>query len=214
MEQKQRLRAQSKRSLETKAKILDAAEQVFSTHGFDGATIRKIATLAGVQVALVHHHGGGKAELFNIVVERRAKELAQLRLDALADRKVQDDPDLRAVLRCFIEPFLDKVFHGGPTWRAYGRLIAHVSSDERWRSITETYFDPTVKVFLDEIETILPGVSRASLGSCFVFMVSSMLSICASRWRIDTLSQENDQSDLVEDLLQFCEAGFLQLSRQ
>ena len=213
IKQKQRQRAPSKRSLETYARILNAAEQVFAGHGFEGATIRDIAAMAGVQVALVHHHSGGKAELFYTVVARRAEALAQLRLDALAACKAQGDPDLRAILSCFITPFLDKVFHGGPAWQAYGRLIAHVSSDERWRSITERCFDPTVKVFLGEIEAVLPGASPARLGACFVFMVSSMLSICASRWRIDALSHADDHSDLTDALLDFSEAGFLRAAR-
>ncbi len=218
--QKQRQRAPSKRSLETRARILDAAETVFSEHGFDGASIRDIATRAGVQTALVNHHGGSKDELFFTVVARRAEPLSHLRVNALAAREELGPLDLRSVLACFLEPFLHKVFEGGAHWRAYGRLIAHVSTDERWREIAERCFDPTVEIFITEIRRLLPNASRAQIGACFVFMVSSMLSICASLGRIETLGRDQEgisdsnatPTQMIETLLDFCEAGFLAIS--
>lgn len=211
--EKQRQRAPSKRSLQTRERILDAAEMVFSDRGFEGASIRDIAALAGAQGALVHHHGGSKEELFFTTVARRADALSQLRLDALDARKASGPLDLRSVLACFLEPFLHKVFHGGSHWRAYGRLIAHVSADMRWREISAACFDPTVEVFLQELADLLPHAPRQKIGSSFVFTVSSMLSICASRWRIESLAGETETDEIIETLLDFCEAGFASIRK-
>jgi AcrR family transcriptional regulator len=49
---------------DTKQAILDAARRTFATNGFDRATIRAIATEAGVDPALVMHHFGNKRSLF------------------------------------------------------------------------------------------------------------------------------------------------------
>lgn len=203
-----RQRAPSKRALATRARILDAAENLFAERGFDGASIRDIAVRAQVPAGLVSHHGGSKEELFFTVVARRADELSRLRLEALEACGAEDAPDLRCVLSCFILPFLHQTHHGGPGWRAYGRLVAYVSADERWRPITEACFDPTVRVFLDAIARALPGASRGAIGSSFVFMVSSMLAICASRWRIEALSGQEDIETLEGYLMEYCEAGF------
>jgi len=131
VDENQRQRAPGKRSLATRDRIFDAAEQLFSARGFDGASVRDIARAAGVQTALVNHHGGSKETLFATVVARRAGELSQLRLAALAAAKLSGPLCLRDVLTCFIAPFLEKVLAGGQAWPAYGRLIAHVSSDPR-----------------------------------------------------------------------------------
>jgi len=48
----------------TREAILDAARQSFGEHGYDGATIRAIASAAGVNPALVHHFYGTKEGLF------------------------------------------------------------------------------------------------------------------------------------------------------
>ena len=44
--------------------MLAAARTAFAERGFDGATIRGIATAAGVDPALVHHYFGNKDKLF------------------------------------------------------------------------------------------------------------------------------------------------------
>src|SRR3989442_254727 len=54
---------------DTREAILAAAREVFAERGFDGASIRAIATSAGVDPALVHHYFGTKDELFLATVE-------------------------------------------------------------------------------------------------------------------------------------------------
>lgn len=51
-------------SPDTREAILDAARAAFADRGFDGASIRTIATGAGVDPALVHHYFGTKDQLF------------------------------------------------------------------------------------------------------------------------------------------------------
>ena len=49
--------------------MLAAARTAFAERGFDGATIRVIATAAGVDPALVHHYFGSKDKLFLAAIE-------------------------------------------------------------------------------------------------------------------------------------------------
>lgn len=54
---------------DTRTRILEAARARFGDAGFDGATIRAIAALAGVDPALVHHYFGSKQQLFVAAME-------------------------------------------------------------------------------------------------------------------------------------------------
>src|SRR5690348_13720956 len=54
---------------DTREAILQAARDAFAGRGYDQASIRAIATSAGVDPALVHHYFGTKEELFLATVD-------------------------------------------------------------------------------------------------------------------------------------------------
>ncbi|GAA5196671.1 TetR family transcriptional regulator [Rugosimonospora acidiphila] len=54
---------------DTREAILRSARDAFADRGFDNASIRQIATGAGVDPALVHHYFGTKEQLFLATVE-------------------------------------------------------------------------------------------------------------------------------------------------
>ena len=62
----------------TRAAILDAARRAFAGQGYQHATIRGVAELAGVDPALVHHYFGTKQELFVAAVQLPVNPVEQL----------------------------------------------------------------------------------------------------------------------------------------
>jgi TetR/AcrR family transcriptional regulator, fatty acid metabolism regulator protein len=53
----------------TRDKILRAAKQLFEEKGFESASVREIATLAEVNVALINYHFGSKEQLLAELIE-------------------------------------------------------------------------------------------------------------------------------------------------
>jgi len=51
-----------------KVQILEAATEVFATKGFEGASIRELASAAKVNIAMINYYFGSKEKLFNDVV--------------------------------------------------------------------------------------------------------------------------------------------------
>ncbi|NDW45061.1 TetR/AcrR family transcriptional regulator [Ruegeria sp. PrR005] len=204
--EKQRQRAPSARSLQTRARILDAAEQFFAARGFEGASIRDIAKAAGVQGGLVAHHGGSKEELFHLIVARRAGELSRLRIEALETARACAPLNLGTILDCFVRPYVELAQGGDPRWVAYGRLVAHVSADPRWRDLAAECFDPTAQRFIAEIAALFPGAPPGTVAAGQVYAVSAMLAHVHSAWRIGALSPGSDAVGL-DRLIAFCTAG-------
>jgi AcrR family transcriptional regulator len=62
----------------TREAILDAARRAFAEQGYQRATIRGVAELAGVDPALVHHYFGTKQELFVAAVRLPVNPVEQL----------------------------------------------------------------------------------------------------------------------------------------
>lgn len=57
------------REKDVKAKILDAAKKLFARKGFEGTSVRQICDEAGVALALVSYHFGGKDKLLYALFE-------------------------------------------------------------------------------------------------------------------------------------------------
>jgi AcrR family transcriptional regulator len=62
----------------TREAILGAARRAFAEHGYQHATVRGVADLAGVDPALVHHYFGTKQELFVAAVQLPVNPVEQL----------------------------------------------------------------------------------------------------------------------------------------
>lgn len=60
-EKPRRIRADG---LQTRAKVLAAATEVFARDGFEGTSLRQIAEVAGIDIATLKYHVGNKASLF------------------------------------------------------------------------------------------------------------------------------------------------------
>ncbi|MEO0335539.1 MAG: TetR family transcriptional regulator [Pseudomonadota bacterium] len=59
----------SEEKLETKEKIISVAGELFSRFGFDGTSIRDIASQSGVNVASINYHFGSKGNLYWATIE-------------------------------------------------------------------------------------------------------------------------------------------------
>lgn len=58
----------SERDIDTRAAVLKAARTVFAHRGFDGASTREVAEVAGVNNAMIYYHFKDKNELYRAVL--------------------------------------------------------------------------------------------------------------------------------------------------
>ncbi|NJP94144.1 TetR/AcrR family transcriptional regulator [Nonomuraea sp. FMUSA5-5] len=73
------------------AVILKAATQLFAALGYDGTSTRQIADAAGLNIATVSYHVGGKRELYLAVMEA-AHQAEKAALEQALARLPGDDP--------------------------------------------------------------------------------------------------------------------------
>lgn len=101
----------------TKKRILAAAAELFAAQGLGRTTVRGIAKAAGVNVAMVSHHFGGKEPLYRACLEAMYAELDGMQGELLAALS-QPEGLSQAVERAVIGGFRYAVGH-----RAAGRLV-------------------------------------------------------------------------------------------
>ena len=94
---------------ETKRRLLDAALDAYGRYGFDGASTRDIAKRAGVNLAAIPYHFGGKEGL-QVAVARHIVEEITSRLGAVvaeADRMLERGAVRPAQARAMLHAVLD-----------------------------------------------------------------------------------------------------------
>lgn len=85
----------------TKARILAAAEEVFASRGFEGASTREIAARAGVNISSLHYHWASKETLYLAVFRNifdQLVELLQQTLPPLATQHQERSLDRTSVI--------------------------------------------------------------------------------------------------------------------
>jgi AcrR family transcriptional regulator len=93
-----RAKAPTRRALakqQTRAKVLAAARKLFSEHGYEGATIRDIATAAGMSTGAVFANFSDKSDLFREIICQDMEALVAQMRDAAAKGKTIEDALLR-----------------------------------------------------------------------------------------------------------------------
>ncbi len=94
----------------TRAALVDAAAELFATHGVEGVSIRSINSQAGLAAASVHYHFGSKDRLLDAVLEREGKAvLAEIseRADRLLARQAR--PTTRQLVETLAKPYLNLI---------------------------------------------------------------------------------------------------------
>src|ERR1017187_9526216 len=98
--------------IDTRQKILDAAERLFGEQGYVATSLRHIIAEAGVNLAAIHYHFGSKEELLDQLVMRKAGPVNEERLALLdhyeAEAGAMPVP-VDKILRAFLEPPLLRI---------------------------------------------------------------------------------------------------------
>ena len=126
--------------------ILNAAEEVFAEHGFDGARIDAIAEVAGYNKSLIFHYYDDKLGLYTAVlmrIDQQGGELqARLLEPLLADEHLTSDASkfrtfLRAVMRLIFDFLVENprilrmlAWEGAEGWQIMRKIASQFNSDD------------------------------------------------------------------------------------
>ena len=119
--------------------ILDAAEQVFAEHGFDGARMDAIAKVAGYNKSLIFQYYGDKLKLYAEVMRRVDDQTRWIQEQVLPELSELDAPidrdKIAAVLRNFVGAYYDYLsehprgmrmflWEMAEGWQIYAKIIS------------------------------------------------------------------------------------------
>src|SRR5256885_10198935 len=114
----------------TRTRILDAAEELFMQHGFEGTSMRLLTTSAGVNLAAVNYHFGSKHALIEAVFRRRLDPMNAARIPELDKLEATErSPPPEGITRAFISPRLRQLEDAKSRRRHLLRLLRRADTE-------------------------------------------------------------------------------------
>lgn len=165
--------------IDTRVRILDAAETLFMEFGFEATTLRQITGKAQVNLAAVNYHFGSKEALIQELFRRRLTWLNEQRIQAL-DRleaeargaPLKPSQILDAFFGVAVKMASDRVGGGRNFMRLLGRTYTEPSEFVR-RFLAEEY-STAISRFKQALFKSLPDVPREEILWRFHFMLGAM----------------------------------------
>lgn len=174
----------------TRARILEAAEQGFANHGFDGVSVRQIAMHAEVPVALINYHFGGKAGLYRAIFEMRSPMIVDQRIAGLQFAEMEPDPERKVEM--IVKAVLVPNLHMRSTEKSsnYARILAREVSDPKshQRGVIQEFFDPVANKVMEALHNALPDRSIEEINWGYQAVLGVMVYTMADTGRISRLS--------------------------
>jgi len=113
--------AGTRKSEETRARILEAALRVFHERGFERATMREIAAGAGVALGAAYYYFESKEAIVMAFYERSTHEMATV-IEAMLESSRTLEARLRGIIEAKFEEFV-------PNRKLLGALTAHTDPE-------------------------------------------------------------------------------------
>ena len=208
------------RNIDTRERILDAAERLFMAHGYEGTSMRQITGEAAVNLAAANYHFGSKESLMQEVFRRRLDWLNDERLrvlDAMDGAAAGKPLKPSQIVDGFFGTLLrlaDDDQRGGIVFlRLLGRT--HTEPSEFIRAFLADEYAGVMERYQQALFRALPDVPRAEIVWRFHFMLGATSYAIAGTdalrlvadWKIEEADMVDRNDRLVPRLMSFLLGG-------
>jgi len=188
--------------LDTKTRILNAAEKLFGKNGFDATSLRDITAEAQVNLAAVNYHFQSKDSLIDAIIERRILPINQRRLEMLD--AAGHPPSVEQIVEAFLAPLL--MVEVLPAVPLIGRVLSN--PDQFFDRLFKKHLRHVAERFSQAIREALPELSPDEAFWRLFFMAGCMTQVLALSSVLPLMSSEPvDRDVLMRRLATFVTAG-------
>ena len=198
--------------MDTKTKILDAAERLIVELGAEKASMRKITEEAGVNVTAINYHFGSKDNLVSAIVTRFITPLEQNQRERLEEVMASGSPPkLEAILRSQLEP-LYEFTQANPDWmNVFHQLAAAYDNEGIFKQNLKNLVREKLAYLAECLAVALPHLPKMVLCRRVAFFRISSFGImqgeCIMDETIDILGIDTDPEKMMDELILYISAG-------
>ena len=199
---------------ETRTRILDAAEELFMQHGFEGTSMRHLTSRAGVNLAAVNYHFGSKDALIEAVFRRRLDPMNAERIAELERLESGNALSPEGIIRAFLRPSLRLIEDAKGGSRNFIRLLGRTYTEptKTVRALIGQMYAPAMQRYKSALERALPQMPHEELVWRMHFMFGTLAYTLAATDTVQLIAgcKPEDRYDarlLEERLTPFLAAG-------
>jgi len=195
-------------------RLLDAAEELFCEHGFEGASIRDIAASADCNIASVNYYFGGKENLYEEVWHRHLITMRNSRIASI-DKVMsqnQGQPRLEDLLRsyanAFIEPLVGESRKG---W--FIKLMSREMIDRHLppNMFVEEMIIPVMTALQQALVKICPGLEESKARLAILSVIGQLIHTVGVKamfeWTDNPDIPKFELTEVVNHIVKFSAAG-------
>ena len=195
-------------------RLLDAAEELFCEHGFDGASVRDIAAAAHCNIASVNYYFGGKDKLYLEVWRRHLGAMRDTRVASIKKVMSQEGtaPSLEDLLtsyaNAFVEPLVDKHTSG-----RFMKLMAREMVDKHLPQdvFLEEMIIPVMTALQQALVRICPGLDEVKARLAILSIVGQLVHTTLAETMLEQSDNlqipKFDLAEVVAHIVKFSAAG-------
>lgn len=198
-----------------KDRLLNAAEELFCEHGFEGTSVRDIAASAGGNIASVNYYFGGKEKLYEEVWRRHLIPMRDARIasiNAIISR-AQAKPDLEDLLKSFAYTFVGSIVGAGGALRL-SKLMAreYIDSHLPTNMFIDEFIMPTITAMHEALMKTCPYLDESKI----LMVIFSLLGQLVHLVHVKTMFEHGgdglnlpafDSNEVIEHIVRFSAAG-------
>ena len=202
---------------DTRKRILDAAEYLFSHNGFHRTSIKQLASEAKVNLAAINYHFGSKMALIEKVIERQLRPINQQRVERLAAiRQTAARKGCRPLAEDLLHAFIEPAFTINTQMQERRYLLALAGrafseTDTAIRTIFINQFKPPFMLLFQAMREALPDLPEDVLLWRLHFAIGAMthcMRLCSVDLpSADLCPQADDSETQVKMLMEFVTRG-------
>ncbi len=200
----------------TKTLILEVTEYLVAERGFESVSLRDITNSAKVNVAAVNYHFGSKDKLFEAVQCRYIEPINEERLKMLDRLTIEGRvATVREILEAFMRPFLTVVQGSEMSEKLFFKLMGRCLMDPQGglpadmipgiKKVAEAF----TLALLEAVPNLTTEHVLWRLHFTFGVMAQTLLHGDLLYSLTDGACGDPDAEDQFQEMIDFCEAGFL-----
>ena len=195
-------------------RLIDAAEELFCEHGFEGASIRDIAAAAECNIASVNYYFGGKEKLYTEVWRRHLVQMRDARVASIDKimSQSQAPPRLEDLLRSYANAFIEPLVSEGKQGR-FIKLMAREMIDRHLppNMFVEEMVIPVMTVLQEALLKTCPGLEESKARLAIISVVGQLIHAVGTETMFEQADSPNvpkfELTEVVNHIVKFSAAG-------